>query len=97
VSERERIARIIDPDEWAFADQERASFPADPHERIYGTPRLRASLAKADAILARPEPSDTVVITAGGDNWFRGVSEGLTDARPHAKAAAAAYEKENMK
>lgn len=46
---------------------------------------------------ALPEPSDTVVITAGGDNWFRGVSEGLTDARPHAKAAAAAYEKENMK
>jgi len=51
----EEIARIIDPRAWAFADEERKDFPADPHDRIYRTPRLKDSLSKAQAILGLVE------------------------------------------
>lgn len=66
---REAAARIIDPSAWAFADEERKDFPADPHETIYGTPRVRESLQRAAAILSLPSdtPPEATLINAYAD------------------------------
>jgi hypothetical protein len=109
VSERERIARIVDPEAFAKLD-------ALVVEREGGRLALMVweiseivgpALAKADAILARPEPSEAVVEAVAremcrhiGDDPDLQMSGG--EARwewlaGHARAAIAAYEAERLK
>ena len=95
MSERERIARIVDPT--AFE-------PMTGHVPLQ---RQADALAKADAILARPEPSEAVVEAVAremcrhiGDDPDLQMSGG--EARwewlaGHARAAIAAYEAERLK
>jgi hypothetical protein len=109
VSERERIARIVDPGAWEDWD----NFSTDTSGTVgvdwqkFARSRVAPSLAKADAILARPEPSEAVVEAVAremcrhiGDDPDLQMSGG--EARwewlaGHARAAIAAYEAERLK
>jgi len=51
-TQREAVARIIDPDAWLVLDIERKRFPADPPERFLTLPRVAKSLFKADQIIS---------------------------------------------
>lgn len=49
---REVVARLNDPRAWANLDEERKRYPADPYERFLEAADVKASLTKADAIIA---------------------------------------------
>jgi hypothetical protein len=105
VSERERIARIVDPEAFAKLD-------ALVVEREGGRLALMVweiseivgpALAKADVILARPEPSEAVVglyyaIKLCVSRIERpNLSPGADVVLERARAAIAAYEAERLK
>jgi hypothetical protein len=77
VSERERIARIVDPKAWVNIDalNRMAAATGQTADRLRDEWRQHAvvlaahSLAKADAILARPEPSEAVVEAVARAMW----------------------------
>lgn len=102
MSERERIARIVDPEAWEDWD----NFSTDTSGSVgvdwqkFARNRVAPSLAKADAILARPEPSEAVVglyyaIKLCVSRIERpNLSPGADVVLERARAAVAAYEAE---
>jgi hypothetical protein len=59
VSERERVARIVDPEAW------------NPEVQVWTRDVRQAdALLKADAILSRPEPSEAVVGERTFSDWY---------------------------
>jgi hypothetical protein len=63
VGERERIARIISPSAWRDMEgpwEADSRWLDEDHRRRILTTDQGYALAKADAILARPEPSEAV-------------------------------------
>ncbi len=99
MSERERIARIVDPEAW------------NPEVQVWARDvRQAEALAKADAILARPEPSEAVVEAVArklaGMRVYEGynaetrarlIAGAMPGAIRDARAAIAAYEVERVK
>jgi hypothetical protein len=103
VSERERIARIVDPEAFEklafWSANGSGSFVTD-HAIRECEALVNDALAKADAILARPEPSEAVVglyyaIKLCVSRIERpNLSPGADVVLERARAAVAAYEAE---
>jgi hypothetical protein len=61
VTEREELARIIDPEAWGVLDGTLPPLPMDRHMSARFDAWKQSSLRKADQWLSRPSPVDGVV------------------------------------